>query len=385
MLRGGSSVTLDDDKPLHHGIVRFPASKQHRLRRTETLHSSCAHDLRDLGHELVIVPVLLQGAHAVLLDVFEDRLQLRVVGQIVELARLAELRGLALDGRVVHGNILQVAAHDIVCFLRCCLQVVGLHRELFAAVNEPDDEAAGALQRLAFLSSWWHDHGLLAVELRLGLQAPDDDHISRRPSPWGAHHSATATATTRSRLLATNAAGTAAAEGRGQREVNVLLAVQAHQEGRDVADLLADADVTLADERAGVVDGLGKAELEHLGLQAALHDLRGGQTQDIIELLLGLQQQAETGHAAEERIALEHPLLTLLVERQQRTCGSADLRKGVIHTPHLAFVLQAVLADDLHLRVQALLLERALWLTEALAIVDVALLTHGCSRGDFVW
>mmetsp|Transcript_96921 Transcript_96921/g.312388 ORF Transcript_96921/g.312388 Transcript_96921/m.312388 type:complete len:386 (+) Transcript_96921:2-1159(+) len=385
MLRGGSSVTLDDDKPLHHGIVRFPASKQHRLRRTETLHSSCAHDLRDLGHELVIVPVLLQGAHAVLLDVFEDRLQLRVVGQIVELARLAELRGLALDGRVVHGNILQVAAHDIVCFLRCCLQVVGLHRELFAAVNEPDDEAAGALQRLAFLSSWWHDHGLLAVELRLGLQAPDDDHISRRPSPWGAHHSATATATTRSRLLATNAAGTAAAEGRGQREVNVLLAVQAHEEGGDVANLLANANVPLADQGPCVVDGLRQAKLEHLGLQAALHDLRGREAEHVVELLLGLEQQAEPNHAAQQGIALEHSLLALLVEGEQRTGCSPDLGQGEVDTPHLALVLQAVLADDLHLRVQALLLERALWLTEALAIVDVALLTHGCSRGDFVW
>mmetsp|Transcript_72550 Transcript_72550/g.183669 ORF Transcript_72550/g.183669 Transcript_72550/m.183669 type:complete len:350 (-) Transcript_72550:70-1119(-) len=176
-----------------HGIARFPASKQYRLRRTANQHLSFAHDLRDLGHELVVVPVLLQGRHAVLLDVFEDGLQLRVVFQIVELARLPEPRCLGLDGRVVHGNVLQVAAHDIARFLRCRLQVVGLHRELLAGVNEPDDEAAGALEGLALISSWRHDHGLLAVELRLGLQTPDDNHVSRRPRPGGARHSAPAT------------------------------------------------------------------------------------------------------------------------------------------------------------------------------------------------
>ena len=39
----------------------------------------------------------------------------------------------------------------------------------------------------------------------------------------------------------------------------------------DVDDPAADADVALADEDAGVVDRLGEARLEDLGLQAALH------------------------------------------------------------------------------------------------------------------
>merc|ERR1712129_218990 len=73
----------------------------------------------------------------------------------------------------------------------------------------------------------------------------------------------------------------AAAEGRGDREVNVLLALQAHQEGGDAADLPAHADVALADQDACVMDGLGEAQPEDLGLQAPLHDLRRGQAQHV--------------------------------------------------------------------------------------------------------
>ena len=95
------------------------------------------------------------------------------------------------------------------------------------------------------------------------------------------------------RVAALDAAGAATAEGRVQSEVDVLLAVNADHERRDVHDLLADAakitirqrkmlikttwtnapDVPLADENTGVVDGLGEAELEHLGLEAALKEI----------------------------------------------------------------------------------------------------------------
>eukprot|EP00448_Togula_jolla_P011784 CAMPEP_0170615408 /NCGR_PEP_ID=MMETSP0224-20130122/25319_1 /TAXON_ID=285029 /ORGANISM="Togula jolla, Strain CCCM 725" /LENGTH=69 /DNA_ID=CAMNT_0010941133 /DNA_START=84 /DNA_END=291 /DNA_ORIENTATION=+ len=44
-------------------------------------------------------------------------------------------------------------------------------------------------------------------------------------------------------LLAAHAAWAAASKGRGQGEVDVLLAVKADQEGGDIADLLAHADV----------------------------------------------------------------------------------------------------------------------------------------------
>ena len=46
----------------------------------------------------------------------------------------------------------------------------------------------------------------------------------------------------------------------------------------------------LADQHASVVHGLGKAELEDQGLQAALQEVLGGHGQHIIQLALGLVQ-----------------------------------------------------------------------------------------------
>merc|ERR1719189_107221 len=92
-----------------------------------------------------------------------------------------------------------------------------------------------------------------------------------------------AIATLRRLLLACNTAWAAAPKGRGQGKVNMFLAVEAYEVGGDVADLPPDADVALADEHTCVMDRLGKAQLEDLGLQAPLHDLRSCQAQHVIE------------------------------------------------------------------------------------------------------
>ena len=54
--------------------------------------------------------------------------------------------------------------------------------------------------------------------------------------------------------LALVAARPAAAIGRGDSKVDVLLRVRAHHEGGNVDNLLADADVAMADQHARVVD-----------------------------------------------------------------------------------------------------------------------------------
>ena len=87
--------------------------------------------------------------------------------------------------------------------------------------------------------------------------------------------------------LALDATRATAAKGRVEREVDVLLRVGAHEERRHVHDLLADADVALADEHARVVHRLGEAELEHQRLQAALEERLGVEREDVIELVLG--------------------------------------------------------------------------------------------------
>ena len=55
-------------------------------------------------------------------------------------------------------------------------------------------------------------------------------------------------------------------------KVDVLLAIRADEERRHVHDLLADANVPLANEHARVVHRLGEAKLEHEGLETALEE-----------------------------------------------------------------------------------------------------------------
>lgn len=61
---------------------------------------------------------------------------------------------------------------------------------------------------------------------------------------------------------------TATAEVRLEREVDGLLRVQTDDERRNFHDLLEDTDLSLADQNAGVIVGLGQSQPEHLGLQA---------------------------------------------------------------------------------------------------------------------
>jgi hypothetical protein len=126
--------------------------------------------------------------------------------------------------------------------------------------------------------------------------------------------------------------------------------------------------VALADEHARVVDALGEALLEHERLQAALQEVLRREREHVIELVLRLVEEAILVHAAHERVALKDALGVLLVQRQQHAGGLADLRQDHLHAPELALVAEAVLAHQLELGVQALLLERTPRLLEGLAI-----------------
>ena len=105
--------------------------------------------------------------------------------------------------------------------------------------------------------------------------------------------------------LSLHAAGATATERRSVGKVDVLLTVNANQETGHVADLPANPDVPLADQRPGVVVAPGDLQLEHLSLQTTFHELRDGQTQHVIQLALVLVQQTQTSHAAQEGLTLE--------------------------------------------------------------------------------
>ena len=73
----------------------------------------------------------------------------------------------------------------------------------------------------------------------------------------------------------------------------------------------------LADQHASVVHGLGEAELEDQGLQAALKEVLGAHSQHVIQLALGLVQKPILVHAPQQGLALKQPLGLLLIQSQQ--------------------------------------------------------------------
>lgn len=78
----------------------------------------------------------------------------------------------------------------------------------------------------------------------------------------------------------------------------MLLGGDSHHEGGDVDHLLADGDVSLSDQNTGVVHGLGELLLHDEGLESSLHELRDGQTEDIIEFALGVLEETKSDHAS---------------------------------------------------------------------------------------
>merc|ERR1712212_500427 len=115
-----------------------------------------------------------------------------------------------------------------------------------------------------------------------------------------------------------SARGSAAVRGL-EAEVDVLLRVEAHDEGGDVDELLAHPDVTLADQNASVVDRLGKSELEDLSLQTTFQKIFNTKTQNVIQLHFGLVQHANTHQTTEERITFEEPSRMLLLKGEQNS------------------------------------------------------------------
>jgi len=116
--------------------------------------------------------------------------------------------------------------------------------------------------------------------------------------------------------------------------------------------------VALADEHTGVVKGLGEVLLEHKGLQPSRHDVTDLNGKHVIQLALVLLEETQTHTTAEERVTLEDTLRVLLIESEKHTGVRTHLSEEEGHTPNLTFVLKTKLADNLHLIVEALLLER---------------------------
>merc|ERR1719300_1239465 len=157
-------------------------------------------------------------------------------------------------------------------------------------------------------------------------------------------------------VLPLDTAGPSATEGRLEAEVNVLLGVEAHDEGGHVHHLLAHTNVSLADKDTSVVDRLGQSKLEDLGLKPALQEVLDLEAEHVIELHLTLVKHADTHQTTQKRVTLEQSALVLLLQGEQLSGGGPDLGQGELHAPHLTLVTQTILADELQLLVEAGLL-----------------------------
>ncbi len=102
----------------------------------------------------------------------------------------------------------------------------------------------------------------------------------------------------------------------------MLLGVETDNERRDVDDLLANTDVTLADQDTGVVDGLGKAKFVDAGLETTLQEILDLEGQDVIELHARLIEDTDANETANESVTLEQTLWVLLVHGQELTVGN---------------------------------------------------------------
>lgn len=166
-----------------------------------------------------------------------------------------------------------------------------------------------------------------------------------------------------------NTTRSALAVRRVNSQVNVFLGVSAHQERRNVDQLLTDANVTLADKDTCVVHGLRKVELENLSLKTSLHEDLSGKLQDIIQRVFFVGQDTVSLQSADQRSGLEQALGVLGIKGQQGTGSLADLGQHVLNTPDLTLAAETVFTAELKLLVQTFLFEGTADSTVGLSVV----------------
>ena len=168
--------------------------------------------------------------------------------------------------------------------------------------------------------------------------------IATGPTLLGSHATSSATG---------NATRAPTTQRTGGGKVDQFFRVQTDHEGGNVDELLADANVALADEDARVVDALGQAQLDNDRLQTTLQEILNFQPQDIVQLGLGLVQDADADEAADEGVPFEQALRVGRLQRQQLTGSLADAGQRIVDAVNFSLVAETVLAGQLHFVVQA--------------------------------
>ncbi len=98
--------------------------------------------------------------------------------------------------------------------------------------------------------------------------------------------------------------------------------------------------MSLPDEHPGVMDALGQAQLEDLGLEAALQEVLDLQAQHVIELHASLVENADADETSQKCVALEQAT-RVLKERQV-------IRTGRLQKSHRTPLGVRLLLHSLH-------------------------------------
>jgi hypothetical protein len=160
------------------------------------------------------------------------------------------------------------------------------------------------------------------------------------------------TTSTGSGSLSLDTTSTATTKGRGQGEIDVLLGVQTNNERRNVDNLLTNADVTLTDQDASVMDGLGKTQLEDLGLETTLQEILNLETQDVIKLHVGFIKDTDTHKTTDQGVTFKETTGVLLIQLEELTSSTTDLGKGQTDSVDFLLVLETKLTNQLEFLVK---------------------------------
>ena len=111
--------------------------------------------------------------------------------------------------------------------------------------------------------------------------------------------------------------------------------------------MLSVPNVPLPDQDTGVVDGLGQATLEDLGLETTLQEVLDLEGQHVIETHARLVEHTDADETANEGVTLEETLGVLGVELQELTGSTTNLGEGETNAPDLTLVAETIFTSKL--------------------------------------
>ncbi len=108
--------------------------------------------------------------------------------------------------------------------------------------------------------------------------------------------------------LALFTTGATGAEGRSGSELDDFLRLHTNHERRCIDHLLANANVTLTNEAACVVNRESETRCEHTSLKTAIEELLNRKTEHVVQTLLVLSKKTETSQTTKKCSTLEETL-----------------------------------------------------------------------------